>query len=98
MGLFFIYSLKVGLCLIAFYLVYKLLLSKETFHTFNRLALLTVIAVSVLIPWNSCGMTQATVLKVATLDYLPYCFFNLLSPFMSIFIAAIGFKIVKKSK
>ena len=54
--------------------------------------------VSVLIPWNSCGMTQATVLKVATLDYLPYCFFNLLSPFMSIFIAAIGFKIVKKSK
>ena len=54
--------------------------------------------VSVLIPWNSCGMTQATVLKVATLDYLPYCFFNILSPFMSIFIAAIGFKIVKKSK
>ena len=54
--------------------------------------------VSVLIPWNSCGMTQATVLKVATLEYLPYCFFNLLSPLMSIFIAAIGFKIVRKSK
>ena len=54
--------------------------------------------VSVLIPWNSCGMTQATVLKVATLEYLPYCFFNLLSPLMSIFIAAIGYKIVRKSK
>lgn len=54
--------------------------------------------VSVLIPWNSCGMTQATVLKVATLEYLPYCFFNILSPLMSIFIAAIGFKIAKKSK
>ena len=54
--------------------------------------------VSVLIPWNSCGMTQATVLKVATLEYLPYCFFNLISPFMSIFIAAIGYKIVRKSK
>lgn len=54
--------------------------------------------VSVLIPWNSCGMTQATVLKVATLDYLPYCFFNLISPFMSILIAAIGYKIVRKSK
>lgn len=54
--------------------------------------------VSVLIPWNSCGMTQATVLKVATLDYLPYCFFNIISPLMSIFIAAIGFKIVRKSK
>lgn len=54
--------------------------------------------VSVLIPWNSCGMTQATVLKVATLEYLPYCLFNLISPFMSIFIAAIGYKIVRNSK
>lgn len=54
--------------------------------------------VSVLIPWNSCGMTQATVLKVATLEYLPFCFFNLLSPLMSIFIAALGYKIVRKSK
>ena len=54
--------------------------------------------VSVLIPWNSCGMTQATVLKVATLEYLPYCFFNLISPLMSIFIAAIGYRIVRKSK
>jgi NhaC family Na+:H+ antiporter len=53
--------------------------------------------VSVLIPWNSGGMTQATVLKVATLDYLPYCFFNLISPLMSIFISAIGYKIVHKS-
>ena len=52
--------------------------------------------VSVLVPWNSCGMTQATVLKVSTLEYLPYCFFNLLSPLMSIFIAAIGYKIVRK--
>ena len=52
--------------------------------------------VSVLVPWNSCGMTQATVLKVPTLEYLPYCIFNLLSPLMSIFIAAIGYKIVRK--
>lgn len=42
---------------------------------------------SVLIPWNSCGMTQATVLHVATLAYLPFCFFNLLSPLMSIIVA-----------
>ena len=54
--------------------------------------------VSVLIPWNSCGMTQATVLKVSTLTYLPYCLFNIISPLMSIFIAAIGYKIVRKSK
>jgi len=50
---------------------------------------------SVLIPWNSCGMTQSTVLKVRTIDYLPYCFFNYISPLMSIFVAAIGFKIVR---
>ena len=54
--------------------------------------------VSVLIPWNSCGMTQATVLKVSTFTYLPYCLFNLISPFMSILVAMIGYKIVKKSK
>lgn len=51
---------------------------------------------SVLIPWNSCGMTQATVLHVATLSYLPYCFFNLISPLMSIAMAAIGYRIVRK--
>ena len=50
------------------------------------------------VPWNSCGMTQATVLKVATLHYIPYCLFNLISPVMSIFIAALGYKIVRKSK
>ena len=54
--------------------------------------------VSVLIPWNSCGMTQATVLKVSTMTYLPYCLFNIISPLMSIFIALIGYKIVKKKK
>ena len=54
--------------------------------------------VSVLIPWNSCGMTQATVLKVATIQYLPYCIFNLLSPLMSILVASIGYKIARKSK
>lgn len=48
---------------------------------------------SVLIPWNSCGMTQATVLMVPTISYLPYCFFNLISPLMSILIAATGYKI-----
>ena len=54
--------------------------------------------VSVLIPWNSCGMTQATVLKISTLTYLPYCLFNLISPLMSILIAMIGYKIARKSK
>ena len=51
---------------------------------------------SVLIPWNSCGMTQSTVLGVATLTYLPYCIFNLASPIVSILVAAIGYKITKR--
>ena len=53
---------------------------------------------SVLVPWNSCGMTQATILGVPTLTYLPYCFFNLVSPFMSILIAALGYKIIKQDE
>ena len=53
----------------------------------------SVTVTSVLIPWNTCGMTQATILDVATFTYLPYCFFNLISPLMSITVAAIGFKI-----
>ena len=48
---------------------------------------------SVLIPWNTCGMTQASVLGVPTLTYLPYCFFNLISPLMTLLVAAIGWKI-----
>lgn len=53
---------------------------------------------SVLIPWNSCGMTQSTVLGVATLTYMPYCIFNIVSPLMSIIVAAIGYKIYKKGE
>ena len=52
---------------------------------------------SPLFPWGSCGMTQATILSVPTLVYAPFCFFNLISPLMSICIAAIGWKIVKRS-
>ena len=53
---------------------------------------------SPLFPWSSCGMTQATILSVPTLAYAPFCFFNLLSPLMSILIAAIGWKIVRSPK
>ena len=54
-----------------------------------------VTVTSVLIPWNTCGLTQATILSVPTLTYLPFCFFNLISPLMSILVAATGYKIVK---
>ena len=56
----------------------------------------SVTVTSPLIPWNTCGMTQATILSVPTLTYLPYSFFNLISPLMSITVAVIGYKIKKK--
>lgn len=53
----------------------------------------SVTVTSVLVPWNTCGMAQSTILNVPTLTYLPYCFFNLISPLMSICMMAIGYKI-----
>ena len=50
---------------------------------------------SVLIPWNTCGATQSAVLGIATLTYLPYCFFNLLTPVITIIYAYFGIKIKK---
>jgi Na+:H+ antiporter, NhaC family len=48
---------------------------------------------SVLVPWNTCGATQAAVLGVPTVSYLPYAFFNIISPFMSVFMASFNIKI-----
>jgi NhaC family Na+:H+ antiporter len=48
---------------------------------------------SVLIPWNTCGAAQSAVLGVATLSYLPYCFFNLISPLMTILYGYLKIKI-----
>ncbi len=45
---------------------------------------------SVLVPWTACGMTQSTVLGIPTLVYLPFCFFNIISPIMSILYALFG--------
>ena len=52
---------------------------------------------SPLFPWSSCGMTQATILSVPTLTYAPFCFFNIISPLMSICVAAIGWKILRST-
>lgn len=56
----------------------------------------SVTVTSVLVPWNSCGMTQSTVLGVSTLIYLPYAVFNYVSPLMSVFIALLKYKIVQR--
>ena len=55
MGIFFVYILKSSVCLTIFYLFYKLLLSRDTFHRFNRIALLSLIMLSVIIPF--CEIT-----------------------------------------
>ena len=52
---------------------------------------------SVLIPWNTCGATQSRVLGVATTDYLPYAFFNIISPFMTMLFAYLNIKIRRTS-
>ena len=50
---------------------------------------------SVLIPWNTCGMTQSSVLGVSTLAYAPYAIFCYLSPMMTVLMAFLGYKIVR---
>lgn len=55
----------------------------------------SITVTSALIPWNSCGMTQSTVLGVSTLVYLPYAVFNWISPLMSVLVATLGYKIYK---
>jgi TonB family protein len=56
----FIYQIKVGICLIAFYLLWKLLLSRETFHRFNRVALLSVMALAFVLPWVKLSLDVST--------------------------------------
>jgi len=51
MGIFLAYSLKSAVCLALFYLFYKVLLSKETFHRFNRFALLCIVGLAIGIPF-----------------------------------------------
>lgn len=48
---------------------------------------------SVLVPWNTCGAVNSTVLGVGTFAYLPYAFFNLISPLMTILFAYLNIKI-----
>ncbi|MEX0618471.1 MAG: Na+/H+ antiporter NhaC [Pseudohongiellaceae bacterium] len=49
---------------------------------------------SPLIPWNTCGAYMSGTLEIATLAYLPFCFFNLVNPFVALFYGFTNFKIV----
>lgn len=53
---------------------------------------------SVLVPWNTCGAYFAGVMGVATLTYLPFAFFNLLSPVISVILASTGYTMVKNEQ
>lgn len=62
---------------------------QKSIHSTISLVCSTV--TSVLVPWTACGMTQSTVLGIPTLVYLPFCFFNIISPLMSCLVAILGF-------
>ena len=67
MGTFLVYILKSSLCLALFYLFYRLLLSKETFHRFNRIALLGVMLISCLLPLVRVTVDRATVVNTSVM-------------------------------
>ena len=50
---------------------------------------------SVLIPWNTCGAAQSSVLSVETLVYAPFCFFNWISPLMTVLIGYLGIGVAR---
>ena len=60
MGTFFVYILKSSVCLAGFYLFYRLLLSRETFHRFNRIALLALLLLSLCLPFIQFTTSQHT--------------------------------------
>jgi NhaC family Na+:H+ antiporter len=53
---------------------------------------------SALVPWNTCGAYHSSVLGVATGEYFIYCFFNLISPLMTMLFGFLGIKIAKLSE
>ncbi len=50
---------------------------------------------SPLIPWNACGVYMASTLAVATIGYLPFCFFNIINPVMALLFAFLNVKILR---
>ena len=68
MGMFFVYSIKVALCLIAFFLVYKLLLSRDTFYRFNHFLLLVMIVVSLILPFIGLTFTNSNTLNQGVVE------------------------------
>lgn len=74
MGTFFAYTIKAALCLIAYYFFYKLLFSKETFHRFNRIALVSLMLLSLVLPFfhYSTGSAVGALLEVEEIIAVGY--------------------------
>ncbi len=68
MGALFVYIIKSSFCLAFFYLFYRLLLSKDTFHRFNRIALLGLILLSVVIPFIQFSVKEPVIMQQSLLD------------------------------
>ncbi|WP_293734961.1 M56 family metallopeptidase [uncultured Parabacteroides sp.] len=68
MGIFLVFIMKSTCCLAVFYLFYRLLLSRDTFHRFNRMALLSVIAFSIAIPFIRLVADEPAVVQRTVLD------------------------------
>ena len=68
MGMFFVYSIKVALCLIAFFLVYKLLLCRDTFYRFNHFLLLVMIVASLILPFIGLTFTNSNTLNQGVVE------------------------------
>lgn len=70
MGTFVVYSLKVALCIVMFYVYYKLLLSRTTLHTFNRFMILALVVMSLFLPLMHITLTEPAFEGVVTIDSL----------------------------
>lgn len=68
MGEFIVYSVKISLCLVMFYVFYKLLLSRTTLHTFNRFVILALVAVSLVLPFVHVTVNEPMVEGVVSMD------------------------------
>ncbi|MFS6557311.1 hypothetical protein VPJ68_17920, partial [Parabacteroides distasonis] len=70
MGEFIVYSVKISLCLVMFYVFYKLLLSRTTLHTFNRFVILALVAVSMVLPFVHVTVSEPVVEGAVSIDQL----------------------------
>lgn len=68
LGLFFIYSVKVAVCLALFYLFQKLLMSRDTYHTFNRLTILMMMLLSLVLPLIHLSFSSGTAINRGTIE------------------------------